>query len=74
MPVEELERELELQPMRWSLRLVREDVGPRAVLTAGYDWTLENELDLPSGTLHQGRVALSREWTPRIVRTPTHTA
>ena len=52
---------------RWQVapNLTRR-VGPRAVLTAGYDWTLENELDLPSGTLHQGRVALSREWTPRM--------
>ena len=52
---------------RWQIapNLVRR-TGPRTVLTAGYDWTLENELDLPSGTLHQGRVALSREWTPRM--------
>jgi hypothetical protein len=41
-------------------------MGPRTVLTGGYDWTLENELDTPSGTLHQGRVALSREWTSRM--------
>jgi len=52
---------------RWQVapNLTRR-MGPRSVLTAGYDWTLENEVDLPSGTLHQGRLALSREWTPRM--------
>lgn len=40
-------------------------MGPRTVLTGGYDWTLEHEIDTPSGTMHQGRLALSREWTSR---------
>ena len=33
---------------------------------AGYDWSLESEVGFPSGTLHQGRVALSREWTQHM--------
>ncbi len=37
----------------------------RSVLTAGYDFTRENELDTPSGTLHQARISVSREWTTR---------
>ena len=40
-------------------------LNPRAVLTAGYDLTRENELDLPSGTLHQARLSVSRELTSR---------
>lgn len=52
---------------RWQIapNLARR-MGPRSVLTAGYDWTRENELDTPSGTLHQARVAISREWTERM--------
>jgi hypothetical protein len=52
---------------RWQIapNLARR-MGPRTVLTAGYDWTLENEVDIPSGTMHQGRLALSREWTQRM--------
>jgi hypothetical protein len=51
---------------RWQIapNLARR-LGPRSVLTAGYDWTRENELDTPEGTMHQARVALSREWTSR---------
>lgn len=51
---------------RWQLspNVVRR-LGPRAVLTAGYDLTRENEIDTPSSTLHQARLALSREWTTR---------
>jgi hypothetical protein len=40
-------------------------MGPRTVLTGGYDWTREHEIDIPAGTLHQGRLAISREWTAR---------
>ena len=40
-------------------------LNPRAVFTAGYDLTRENELDLPSGTLHQARLSVSRELTSR---------
>jgi len=40
-------------------------MGPRAVLTAGYDFQTESEIDTPGGTLQQARVALSREWTSR---------
>jgi hypothetical protein len=40
-------------------------MGPRTVLTGGYDWTREREVDTPSGTMHQGRLAVSREWTAR---------
>jgi len=40
-------------------------VGPRATLTANYGFTTENEIDTPSGTMHEGRVALSRETTTR---------
>lgn len=40
-------------------------MGPRSVFTAGYDFTHETEVDTPTGRLHQGRVALSREWTSR---------
>jgi hypothetical protein len=40
-------------------------LGPRTVLTGGYDWSREHEIHTPSGTLHQGRLALSREWTSR---------
>ena len=51
---------------RWQISptLVRR-LNPRSVLTAGYDFTRENELNTPSGTLHQGRVALSHELTSR---------
>jgi hypothetical protein len=51
---------------RWQVapNVVRR-ISPRAVVTAGYDLTRENELDTPSGTLHQARVALSHEWTSR---------
>jgi hypothetical protein len=40
-------------------------LGPRSVLTGGYDFTLEQEVDTPRGTMHQGRLAISREWTSR---------
>ncbi len=40
-------------------------MGPRTVLTGGYDWTQEHEIDTPKGTMHQGRLAISREWTTR---------
>lgn len=40
-------------------------LGPRAVLSGGYDFTREHEVDTPSGTLHQARLAISREWTSR---------
>ena len=40
-------------------------MGPRSVLTGGYDLTLEHEIDTPRGTLHQGRLAISREFTSR---------
>src|SRR6185436_20874305 len=51
---------------RWQVspNLVRR-ISPRSVITAGYDMTRENELDLPSGTLHQARVSLSRETSSR---------
>ena len=60
---------------RWQLSptLVRR-LNPRSVITAGYDFTRENELDTPSGTLHQGRVALSREFTPRSAIVGTYLA
>lgn len=60
---------------RWQLSptLVRR-LNPRSVITAGYDFTRENELDTPSGTLHQGRVALSRELTPRSAIVGTYLA
>jgi hypothetical protein len=40
-------------------------MGPRSVLTGGYDFTLEQEIDTPQGTMHQGRLAISRELTSR---------
>ena len=60
---------------RWQLSptLVRR-VNPRSVITAGYDLTRENELDTPSGTLHQGRLALSREVTSRSAVVGTYLA
>lgn len=60
---------------RWQLSptLVRR-LNPRSVVTAGYDFTRENELDTPSGTLHQGRVALSRELTSRSAIVGTYLA
>ena len=60
---------------RWQLSptLVRR-LNPRSVITAGYDFTRENELDTPSGTLHQGRVALSREFTSRSAVVGTYLA
>ena len=60
---------------RWQLSptLVRR-LNPRSVITAGYDFTRENELDTPSGTLHQGRVALSRELTSRSAIVGTYLA
>jgi hypothetical protein len=55
-----------LTAQRWQVSptLVRR-LNPRAVITAGYDFTRENELDTPSGTLHQARVAVSREMSSR---------
>ena len=51
---------------RWQVAPnVARRLGPRTVLSGGYDWTREHEIDTPSGTLHQGRVAVSREWTER---------
>ena len=60
---------------RWQLSptLVRR-VNPRSVITAGYDLTRENELDTPSGTLHQARLALSRELTSRSAVVGTYLA
>src|SRR5688572_16522529 len=60
---------------RWQLSptLVRR-VNPRSVVTAGYDLTRENELDTPSGTLHQARLALSRELTSRSAVVGTYLA
>ena len=60
---------------RWQLspNLVRR-VNPRSVITAGYDLTRENELDTPSGTLHQARLALSREVTSRSAVVGTYLA
>ena len=60
---------------RWQVSptLVRR-VNPRSVITAGYDLTRENELDTPSGTLHQARLALSREYTSRSAVVGTYLA
>ncbi len=55
-----------LTAQRWQVSpTVVRRINPRSVLTAGYDFTRENELDTPSGTLHQARIALSRELTSR---------
>ena len=52
---------------RWQVAPnIARRMGPRTVLTAGYDWSLESEVGFPSGTLHQGRLALSREWTQHM--------
>lgn len=60
---------------RWQLSpTVVRRLSPRAVLTAGYDLTRENELDTPSGTLHQARFALSREFTSRSALVGTYLA
>jgi hypothetical protein len=60
---------------RWQLSptFVRR-LNPRSVITAGYDLTRENELDTPSGTLHQARFALSRELTSRSAVVGTYLA
>ena len=60
---------------RWQLSptLVRR-INPRSVMTAGYDFTRENEIDTPSGTLHQARVSLSREYTSRSALVGTYLA
>jgi len=51
---------------RWQLspNVVRR-LSPLTVMTAGYDYTRENELDTPSGTLHQARVSVAREFSAR---------
>jgi hypothetical protein len=55
-----------LTAQRWQVSpTVVRRLNPRSVLTAGYDFTRENELDTPSGTLHQARIAFSRELTSR---------
>jgi hypothetical protein len=60
---------------RWQLSpTVVRRLNPRSVITAGYDFTRENELDTPSGTLHQARVALSREFTSRSAVVGTYLA
>ena len=40
-------------------------MSPRSVLSGGYDFTREHEIDTPGGTMHQARLAISREWTAR---------
>jgi len=40
-------------------------LGPRTTLTTGYTWTTEHLVDGERGTLHAGRVTLSRDVTPR---------
>ena len=64
-----------LTAQRWQLspNLVRR-ISPVMVLTAGYDFTRENELDTPSGNLHQAQAALSREWTSRSAVVGTYLA
>ena len=64
-----------LTAQRWQLspNVVRR-MSPVVVLTAGYDFTRENELDTPSGNLHQARVALSHEWTSRSAWVGTYLA
>ena len=60
---------------RWQLSpTVVRRISPRAVVTAGYDFTRENELDTPSGTLHQARFALSREFSSRSALVGTYLA
>src|SRR5688500_15278413 len=60
---------------RWQLSpTVVRRLDPRSVITAGYDFTRENELDTPSGTLHQARVALSREFSSRSALVGTYLA
>jgi hypothetical protein len=60
---------------RWQISptFVRR-IDPRSVVTAGYDLTRENELDTPSGTLHQARLAFSREMTSRSAVVGTYLA
>ncbi len=51
---------------RWQVAPnIARRLGPRTVLSGGYDFTREHEIDTPSGTLHQGRLAVSREFTSR---------
>ena len=60
---------------RWQLSpTVVRRISPRSVITAGYDFTRENELDTPSGTLHQARFAVSREFTSRSALVGTYLA
>lgn len=60
---------------RWQLSpTVVRRLSPLSVLTAGYDFTRENELDTPSGTLHQARLSLSREFTSRSAIVGTYLA
>lgn len=60
---------------RWQLSpTVVRRLNPLSVLSAGYDFTRENELDTPSGTLHQARVDLSREVSSRSALVGTYLA
>jgi hypothetical protein len=60
---------------RWQLSpTVVRRISPRSVVTAGYDFTRENELDTPSGMLHQARFALSREFSSRSALVGTYLA
>ena len=61
------------QRLQVSPNLVRR-INPRSVITAGYDLTRENELDLPSGTLHQARLSISRETSSRSAVVGTYLA
>ena len=61
------------QRWQFSPTVVRR-LNPLSVVTAGYDFTRENELDTPSGTLHQARIALSREVTSRSAIVGTYLA
>src|SRR3989338_2977431 len=47
-------------------------LGPRATITAGYNWTTEHLVDNEHGALHVGRVGVSRELTTRTTLTGSY--
>jgi len=45
---------------------------PRLTMTSGYNWTTEHLIDGEQGTMHAGRVTLSRDLTPRHALTASY--
>ena len=55
------------QAERWQVTpTVARRLGTVATMTAGYDWSSENLVDGERGTMHVGRIGVSRDITSRV--------